>query len=109
MYETSIVGAGILETVKVMGLLEPLEPGTLKENSPIILLQQHDPTIPLPRPEFLKVHHIISQILDVSGLGDEIEMRLEMAEEAARTNLSPDGSSDVGLLLSRRMLMEPLV
>jgi hypothetical protein len=62
----------------------------------------------MPDPEYFKVHHIISQILQVSGLGREIDELLEAAEEAAE-NFDPNGSSDLGLLVSRRMLMHTWV
>jgi hypothetical protein len=72
-----------------------------KSGSAIIQLEQHDISIPMPNPEYFKVHHIISQILDVSGLGDEIESVLEAAEFDA--NLHSNGSTDIGSLLSRKM------
>jgi len=58
----------------------------------------------MPDPEYFKVHHIISQILEVSGLGREIDGLLEAAE-----TLDPNGSSDLGLLLSQKMLIHTWV
>jgi HNH endonuclease len=76
---------------------------TPKSGSTRIQLERHNLSIPMPNPEYFKVHHIISQILEVSGLGDEIESVLEAAEFDA--NLHPNGSSDVWSLLSRKMLI----
>jgi len=75
-----------------------------KSCSSIICLEQHDTDIPMPDPEYFKVHHIISQILEVSGLGREIDGLLEAAE-----TLDPNGSSDLGLLLSQKMLIHTWV
>ncbi|KAK5654003.1 hypothetical protein OQA88_7680 [Cercophora sp. LCS_1] len=79
-----------------------------KLGSSLIHLEQHDADIPMPDPEYFKVHHIISQILEVSGLGREIDKLLEAAAEAAE-NIDPNGSSDLGLLLSQRMLIHTWV
>ncbi|KAK3341943.1 hypothetical protein B0T25DRAFT_466478 [Lasiosphaeria hispida] len=79
-----------------------------KSGSSIIQLEQHDASIPMPDPEYFKVHHIISQILEVSGLGCEIDELLKAAEEAVE-KLDPNGSSDLGLLLSQKMLIHTWV
>ena len=79
-----------------------------KSGSSIIQLEQHDARIPMPDPEYFKVHYIISQILEVSGLGWEIDTFLEATAEAAE-NLDPNGSSDLGLLLSQKMLIHTWV
>ena len=76
-----------------------------KSGSAIIQLDHKNPSIPLPDKEFFKVHHRIAQILQVSGVGREIDDEVEKAEEGPR-NLDPNGSTDVGLLISRRMLMD---
>lgn len=68
-------------------------------------LEQHDPRYPLPDPEYFKVHCRIGQILCVSGIGLEIDQELGKFAEAPR-NLDPSGSTDVGLLLSQRMLID---
>ncbi|KAK3347063.1 hypothetical protein B0T25DRAFT_584124 [Lasiosphaeria hispida] len=75
-----------------------------KSGSSIIQLEQHDASIPMPDPDYFKVHHIISQILEVSGLGCEIDELLEAAE-----NLDPYGSSNLGLMLSQKMLIHTWV
>lgn len=74
-----------------------------KSGSSIIQLEQHDTSIPMPDPEYFRAHHIISQVLEVSRLRCEMDDLLEAADEAA-TNLNTNGSSDVGLLLSQKML-----
>jgi hypothetical protein len=63
------------------------------------------PSIPLPEREYFEVHHRIGQILEVSGIGREIEREMEMAEDDVE-NMDPRGSTDIGLLVSRRMLMD---
>ena len=65
-----------------------------------------DNAVAMPDADFLKVHHIICQILQVSGFGRQIGM----ATEEARLDLDchalhPNGSSNIGALLSRMMLM----
>ncbi|KAK0622551.1 hypothetical protein B0T14DRAFT_425802 [Immersiella caudata] len=75
-----------------------------KSGSSIICIEQHDADIPMPDPEYFKVHHIISQVLEVSGLGREIDELLEAAD-----TLDPNGSSDLGLLLSQKMLIHTWV
>ena len=85
----------------------PGSAATPKSGSTRIQLERHKLNIPMPNPEYFKVHHIISQILEVSKLGDEIENVLERAE--FDTNLCPNGSSDVWALLSRKMLIHQWV
>ncbi|KAK3356781.1 hypothetical protein B0T25DRAFT_589270 [Lasiosphaeria hispida] len=93
-YETTLLVSGYA--------IEP------KSGSFIIQLGQHDASIPMPDPECFKVHYIISQILEVSGLRWEIDEFLEAAAEAVE-NLDPNGSSDLGLLLSQKMLIHAWV
>jgi hypothetical protein len=76
-----------------------------KSGSAIIKLDHKDPGISLPDKEFFKVHHRIAQILEVSGVGSEIDDEMEKAEEGP-WNLDAGGSTDVGLLVSRRMLID---
>lgn len=58
----------------------------------------------MPDAEFLKVHWRIAQMLDVSGIGREVEQELDAAE-LDPDNMSPDGSTDIAPIIRRRMLM----
>ncbi|WDK11428.1 hypothetical protein CGRA01v4_02707 [Colletotrichum graminicola] len=58
----------------------------------------------LPDPEFFSVHYQITQILEVSGIGAKMEAEIE-ASERDPANLNPDGSTDLGAIISRKMLM----
>ncbi|KAK1973642.1 hypothetical protein LZ30DRAFT_732563 [Colletotrichum cereale] len=62
-------------------------------------------SFPLPDPEFFWVHHQIAQILEVSGIGAKMEAEVE-ASRRDPANLHPDGSTDLGAILSRKMLMD---
>lgn len=70
----------------------------------IITLEQHDPSVPMPDPAFLRVHFQVAQILAVSGIGHRIE---EACEEESRgpANLAPDGSTDIERVLNLKMLL----
>jgi hypothetical protein len=75
-----------------------------KSSTAIIHLESHVPGIPLPDREYFKLHHRIGQILEVSGIGLEIEREIDMAEWDAE-NVHPSGSTDIGVSVSRRMLI----
>lgn len=62
------------------------------------------PNIPLPDPEFFRTHYQISKILDVSGIGADIEAEVE-AGLWDPDNLNSDGSTDLESILRRKMLM----
>ncbi|KAI3543660.1 hypothetical protein CABS01_01720 [Colletotrichum abscissum] len=70
----------------------------------IMTLISSDNSIPLPEPEFFKVHHRIAKILDVSGIGARIEAEIEDSQSDPE-NLSPDGSTDLESILFRKMLI----
>lgn len=59
--------------------------------------------MPLPNREYLLVHFRIAEILDVSGVGKKIEDALDEGLLDAE-NMKPDGSTDIGSILSRKML-----
>lgn len=58
----------------------------------------------MPEREYFKAHHRIGQIIQVCEIGGEIEMEMEKEEEGP-DNLDSHGSTDIGMLLSQRMLM----
>lgn len=75
-----------------------------KSSNSRIQLEQNDATVPMPDPEYLKLHYIISQILDVSGLGDEIE-KLMGKPDTDDDPIAWDGSTDLGSIICRKMLI----
>jgi len=75
-----------------------------KSGAAIIQFDHEDPSIPLPDKEYFRVHQRIAQILEVSGIGYEIESELEKVKMDPE-NLDPGGSTDAGLLVSQRLLI----
>ncbi|KAK3940786.1 hypothetical protein QBC46DRAFT_312764 [Diplogelasinospora grovesii] len=69
----------------------------------IITLTSNDLSIPLPDPKYLWVHFRIAEVLEVSGVGKTIADALEK-EAWDPENIEPNGSSDIGSILSRKML-----
>ncbi|KAK2018325.1 hypothetical protein LZ32DRAFT_634838 [Colletotrichum eremochloae] len=78
----------------------PLEP-----DRDIMTLVASSNSFPLPNPDFFWVHHQIAQILEVSGIGAKIEAEIK-ASQRDPANPNPDGSTDLGAILSRKMLMD---
>jgi len=70
-----------------------------------IALTSKDPSVPLPNPGFLWVHFRVAEILEVSGLGRAIIDAVEQGTWDPE-NLDPGGSSDIGSILSRKMLID---
>ncbi|KAK4044860.1 hypothetical protein C8A01DRAFT_42469 [Parachaetomium inaequale] len=76
------------------------------ENAPDhITFRQHNPSVPMPDPDFLRLHFQVAKILDVSDIGLKIEAewhkRAKMPSE-----MSPDGSTDLGHAIRVKMLMD---
>ncbi|KZL85526.1 hypothetical protein CI238_04621 [Colletotrichum incanum] len=70
----------------------------------VMTLASSDHNFPLPEPESFRVHYQIANILHVSGIRAEIEAETE-ASWSDPENLNPDGSTDLGSILHRKMLM----
>ncbi|KAJ0321854.1 hypothetical protein COL5a_009038 [Colletotrichum fioriniae] len=70
----------------------------------VMTLVSSDNSIPLPKPEFFRVHYRIAKILYVSGIGARIEAEIEDSQSDPE-NLSPDGSTDLESILFRKMLI----
>ncbi|KAK1967176.1 hypothetical protein LY78DRAFT_576915 [Colletotrichum sublineola] len=70
----------------------------------LMILRSSDNNFPLPDPDYFRVHYTIAKILDVSGIGEEIEAEIS-ASRLDPENLNPDGSTDLGAILCRKMLM----
>lgn len=65
---------------------------------------QHDPSVPLPDPYLLEVHRRVANILWASGYNNWLFQR-----ERDPDDIAPDGSTPVGEIVSRRLLIhQPL-
>jgi len=69
----------------------------------IVTLRSHDGRYPLPDPSLLALHAAIGNILHATGSAERIEKILRDFEGASG-GLAPDGSTDIGSLLSMRLL-----
>lgn len=70
----------------------------------IITLTSNGTDVPPPNDKFLFLHFRIAEILAVSGVGEKIEAALN--ESCLDVDsIRPDGSTDIGSILSRKMLM----
>ncbi|KAF3806886.1 hypothetical protein GCG54_00007136 [Colletotrichum gloeosporioides] len=70
----------------------------------VMTLVSFDNRYPLPEPEFFRAHYQIAKILDATGIGVNIEAEIN-ASYYDPENLSPDGSTDLGSILKRKMLL----
>lgn len=75
---------------------------------PAVTFKQHCPeqSIPMPDPNLLRVHYIVTQILLESGLGDSIDSALDDSRSLLCDNIAPDGSTDLGYILRSVMLTD---
>ncbi|KAM0254345.1 hypothetical protein ACHAQJ_006877 [Trichoderma viride] len=72
----------------------------------VVHMKCADESIPMPDPDFLKVHFQVSKILQVSGIGKKIKHALRANEYNPINDIQPDGSTDLGRILSCKMLMD---
>ncbi|KAK0710148.1 hypothetical protein B0T26DRAFT_724201 [Lasiosphaeria miniovina] len=70
---------------------------------PIITFTSNDPSVPLPDPKYLWCHFRVAEILEVSGIGQKITDTMD-SEAWDPENIDPNGSTDIGSILSRKML-----
>jgi hypothetical protein len=77
-----------------------------KGGTPVVEFFCSDNRIPMPDPDFLQVHFIISQILHVSEFGQKISWAMDQRIFLDCHGLNPSGSTDVGNLLSKLMLTD---
>ncbi|KAL2126821.1 hypothetical protein VTI74DRAFT_180 [Chaetomium olivicolor] len=75
-----------------------------REIPQIVTLQQHDSSVPMPDPDFFRLHFEVAKILKMSGIGPKI-IGAFWEQTASERNIAPDGSTDLGRLLSAKMLM----
>lgn len=57
---------------------------------PVVTLRSKEPSVPLPNPEYLRVHFQVAEILDVSGINKKIDDAWEK-EAWDPENIEPDG------------------
>ncbi len=77
----------------------------LNEVPEVVDLTSKDPSIPLPNSIFLNVHFRITEILSVSGIGQRAKDVMEKGTWDSE-NIDPSGSTDLGSILCRKMLMD---
>ncbi|KAL2182004.1 uncharacterized protein P884DRAFT_274441 [Thermothelomyces heterothallicus CBS 202.75] len=71
----------------------------------IITFQQHDDSVPMPDPDFLRLHFQVAEILDVSGLSWKIDVASREGTRM-RCDIAPDGSTDIAFAIRTKMLMD---
>ncbi|KAK2031339.1 hypothetical protein LX32DRAFT_681176 [Colletotrichum zoysiae] len=79
----------------------PAPPG----HEDVMTLVSSNDAFPLPDPDYLWVHYQITQILAVSGIGAKIEAEIKASQEDPTTP-NPDGSTDLGAIVCRKMLID---
>lgn len=62
--------------------------------------------MPMPDPDFLRLHYEVATILDVSGIGCKMEEACWENETRIPSNLAPDGSTNLELALNAKMLTQ---
>ncbi|KAK1654590.1 hypothetical protein BDP81DRAFT_457409 [Colletotrichum phormii] len=77
----------------------------LRDNQDVMSLVSSDDDIPLPEPEFFMVHRRVAKVLKISGIRARIEAEIK-ASSLDPEELNPDGSTDVGSILRRKMLLD---
>ncbi|KAK1993106.1 hypothetical protein LX36DRAFT_693887 [Colletotrichum falcatum] len=70
----------------------------------VMTLVSSDNHFPLAEPEFFRVHYQIAKILQLTGIRQRFHAELN-AFKYDPGHLSPDGSTDVGAILHRRLLV----
>ncbi|KAH0420174.1 hypothetical protein CcaCcLH18_14149 [Colletotrichum camelliae] len=71
----------------------------------VMTLVSFDDRYPLPEPEFFRADYQIASILDASGIGAKIRREI-YASDRDPENLNPDGSTDLGSIIKRKMLLK---
>lgn len=71
-----------------------------------VVLRSRESEVPLPDPEFFRVHFVVASILHVSGFGARINAFLDPEFwEGVHGAAKADGSTDLGALVEKRMLI----
>lgn len=76
---------------------------TPKGGSFVVTLDSYNDNVPMSDPEIFKVHRIITQILQVSGIGQQIS-RIKQKAESHHEYLDPARLTPIGPILSPRLL-----
>jgi hypothetical protein len=73
----------------------------------LVTLTSKVPSIPLPSPVILETHCLVAKMLKVSGLGEKISSLMYSVEnETHDIIIEEDGSTDLGTILFRHLLMD---
>jgi len=70
-----------------------------------VTFQQHDPLVPMPDPDFLRLHFQVAKILNVSGIGQMIEAACWEDKTQIPSDIASDGSTNLGHALYVKTLM----
>lgn len=60
----------------------------------------------MPDSDFLKLHYQVSKILEVSGIREKFEEAMWENENNSAHDIQPDGSTDLGHILSCKLLID---
>lgn len=65
-----------------------------------------DPAVAMPDPDLLRLHYQVSMILQESGIRKRYEKTMWENEDNLARNIQSDGSTDLGNILSSKMLTD---
>jgi hypothetical protein len=71
-----------------------------------VMFHQSDGSVPMPDPDFLRVHFQVSKILQVSGIGRRLDNALLENKYNTIYDIDPHGSTDLGQIIISKMLMD---
>ncbi|PNP50510.1 hypothetical protein THARTR1_08892 [Trichoderma harzianum] len=71
-----------------------------------ITLTQSDSATVMPDPDFLRLHYQVAMILRVSGIREKFEEIMRENEYNSLYGIQPDGSTNLGHIVTRIMLMD---
>ncbi|KAK2012833.1 hypothetical protein LZ32DRAFT_628617 [Colletotrichum eremochloae] len=75
-----------------------------RDHEDIMTLVSSNNSFLLPEPEFFKTHYQITKILHISGIKEKINSEIR-ASKSDPEDINPDGSTDLGAILHRKMLL----
>ncbi|KAL7914503.1 aspartic peptidase domain-containing protein [Trichoderma velutinum] len=77
-----------------------------RDLSETITMTQSDPAVVMPDPELLRLHYQVSMIVHESGIRERYERIVCDNEDSLVENIQSDGSTDLGNILSSKMLTD---
>ncbi|KAF3077557.1 hypothetical protein CFAM422_000859 [Trichoderma lentiforme] len=77
-----------------------------RDLSNTITMKQSDPAVAMPNPDLLRLHYQVSMILQESGIRERYERTMWENEDNLIQNIQPDGSTDLGNILSSKMFTD---